>query len=281
MAVEQLCFFKFPRPLLERFGTEFFKSVPPSPGVYIFSGERDRVLYVGQSKNLRLRLSYYKNAQPEREPRRIIRLVHQTRRIVFEPCLSATSARLRELALIGQHRPRFNVANAASPAFTFFALGTNAEGFSMRISMNQGRRDGEKMIGAFRNRGLCTRAFCSIARMLVARQSSIRSAYDFPAWLHPRARHWTGLDPGFREMTEALVSGEDTSLLEKSAELAETASDPFLRQIFEADFLVLSEFFELAQEMRKAREFHETAVLSQEALQVTSHCMKERIEELS
>ena len=70
MSAQQLCFFKFERPLLDLLGVEFFRSAPAKPGVYLFLGEGKRVLYVGQSKNLRLRLSYYKNAQPEREPRR-------------------------------------------------------------------------------------------------------------------------------------------------------------------------------------------------------------------
>ena len=41
--VEQLCFFKFPRPLLERFGKAFFSDVPRGPGVYVFSGENELV----------------------------------------------------------------------------------------------------------------------------------------------------------------------------------------------------------------------------------------------
>src|SRR6185436_10512476 len=104
MSVEQLCFFKFERPLLDLLGVEFFRSAPAKPGVYLFLGEGKRVLYVGQSKNLRLRLSYYKNAQPEREPRRIIRMVHQTWSIELQVCETPAAAQAREVELIQEHR---------------------------------------------------------------------------------------------------------------------------------------------------------------------------------
>ena len=276
MSAEQLCFFKFPRPLLDRFGADFFKKVPRSAGVYIFKGEQDRVLYVGQSKDLRQRLSYYKNAQPERESRKIIRLVHQTRKIELECCESPEAARLRELALIGQHRPRFNVANMMSPTYTFFGVRESGGGFALRLSMNAGRHEGETLVGAFRNRGLCARAFCSVARTLITERRGVETVYDFPAWLNTKAREWNGLKADWRAQVEGLLQGEEMELVERAGRLVERTKDPFLRQIFESDFANLSEFFLLAQEMREVRRFHEVPVVSQEALQVTAHQMKQR-----
>jgi hypothetical protein len=273
MRPEQLCFFKFPRPLLERFGRDFFRGIPKSPGVYIFTGERRRVLYVGQSQNLRERLSYYKNAQPEREPKRIIRLVHQTTGIEVECCESAEAARLRELALIGQHRPRFNVANTLSPTFTFFGLRECEKGasrFSLRISMKPIRSEGEVLVGAFRNRGLCSRAFVAMARSVVAEERELGSVFDFPVRLNSRATEWDGFGTKWRVPLEGLLRGEDASFVEQLTRLAGRQSDPFLKQLFEMDLLALTEFFALAQEMREARAFHELPVLSHEALQVSA-----------
>ena len=277
MRPEQLCFFKFPRPLLERFGRDFFRNIPKSPGVYIFTGERRRVLYVGQSQNLRERLSYYKNAQPEREPKRIIRLVHQTTGIEVECCESAEAARLRELALIGQHRPRFNVANMLSPTYTFFGLrecANSADRFSLRISMKPIRREDEVLVGAFRNRGLCSRAFAAIARTVVAEECQVRSVFGFPVWLNVRATEWDRLGAKWREPLEGLLRGENASFVEQTTRLSERPSDPFLRQVLETDLLTLTEFFALAEEMREARRFHELPVLSNEALQVSGWQMK-------
>ena len=275
MPVEQLCFFKFQRPLLERFGAAFFKEVPRAPGVYLFTGERGRVLYVGQSKDLRTRLAYYKNAQPEREPRRIIRLVHQTTGIQIECCNTIESARLREIALIGQHRPRFNVAHTLRPSYSFFALRECQAGFSFRLSVSQAAQPCETIIGAFRNRGLCGRAFCSLARTLVAQRRPIHSIYDFPAWLHPRAQVSETFPSIWQPAVEEFLRGEKAHLLECNAHLAETERDIFLRQLYEVDLVTLSEFFDLARQMRTARAFHELPVLSQEALHVTAQKMRD------
>jgi hypothetical protein len=279
MRPEQLCFFKFPRPLLERFGKDFFRNIPKSPGVYVLTGERRRVLYVGQSKNLRERLSYYKNAQPEREPRRIIRLVHETIGIEVECCESAEAARLRELALIGQHRPRFNVANTLSPTFTFFGLRQRADQqdcFSVRLSMKPAQREDELLVGAFRNRGLCSRAFCAMARTVVAHQREIQTVFDFPLCLNGRATEWDGFEIKWRESLEAFLRGEDAALLEHTIRLAAEQTDPFLKQLFEADLLSLTEFFSLAHEMNEARRFHDLPALSNEALQVSAWQMRLR-----
>src|SRR5215213_4554027 len=165
--MEQLCFFKFPRPLLDRFGKDFFRGVPAEPGVYVFSGDSGRPLYVGHSKNLRERLSYYKNAQPEREPRRIIRLVHQVRNIELERCQTVNSAQVRELALIRQLRPRFNVANTLSPTYSYFAFSNCDTDFALRLRMSEARSEGENIVGGFRNGGLCRRAFEAIVRSVL------------------------------------------------------------------------------------------------------------------
>jgi excinuclease UvrABC nuclease subunit len=43
---------------VEKFGRDFFKNAPVEPGVYVIRGARDRVLYVGPSHNLKVRLAY-------------------------------------------------------------------------------------------------------------------------------------------------------------------------------------------------------------------------------
>jgi hypothetical protein len=273
VASEQLCFFKFPRPLLERFGKSFFSEVPRTPGVYVFSGESDRPLYVGHSRNLRLRLSYYKNAQPEREPRRIVRLVHQVQKIDVETCENVAAAQLRELALIRQLRPRFNIANTLSPTFSYFAFRDSEEGFALRLSMNQASLDGETIIGGFKNRGLCASAFLAIRRTIVSTTRLPEDVYAFPASVNTRTRRWD-LSKEWRAPVINLLEGNTPVFVEHSAKLAAEVSCPFLRQIYESDFLTLTEFFELAREMAGLRRVRESEILSQEALQVSHRLRK-------
>src|SRR5437870_6406570 len=110
MPAGQLWLFDPPKPLVERFGEEFFSRLPHGPGVYFMCGASEGVLYVGKARNLRKRLLSYRVASPERLPRRIIRLLHRVRRIEFGACPAAEAARHREELLICVLWPKFNAA---------------------------------------------------------------------------------------------------------------------------------------------------------------------------
>src|SRR5258708_11347756 len=107
MDAGQLWLFDRPKPLVERFGNEFFRELPERPGVYLMCGASEGVLYVGKARNLRKRLAAYRVANPERMSRRIIRLLHQTRRIEWDECRDEESARCREELLICVLAPIF------------------------------------------------------------------------------------------------------------------------------------------------------------------------------
>lgn len=115
MAATQLWLFPPPRTLVERFGEDFFCELPEKPGVYFFAGPESGVLYVGKARNLRRRLGSYRVANPERLPRRVIRLLNQTTRIEFDLCASEDHATRREEDLIGALLPKFNRAGKVWP----------------------------------------------------------------------------------------------------------------------------------------------------------------------
>jgi len=115
MAAGQLWLFPPPKPLVERFGDEFFRVLPSGPGVYFMCGATEGVLYVGKARNLRKRLSSYRVANPERLPRRIVRLLHRVTRIEFDLCTTEEAARNREEQLICVLNPRFNGAGKVWP----------------------------------------------------------------------------------------------------------------------------------------------------------------------
>lgn len=121
MAAGQLWLFAPPKPLVERFGGDFFRVLPSAPGVYLFCGDTEGVLYVGKARNLRRRLSSYRVANPERLPRRTVRLLHCVTRIEFDVCPTIEVATEREALLICVLAPKYNRAGkvwertAASP----------------------------------------------------------------------------------------------------------------------------------------------------------------------
>lgn len=80
--------------------------VPSAPGVYLFRGPRDEVLYVGTSKNLRERVrSYFTNSETRSRMGEMVTLAQRVEAVV---CATALEAQVRELRLIACHRPPYN-----------------------------------------------------------------------------------------------------------------------------------------------------------------------------
>lgn len=106
----QLKLFHLENPLTLRFGNDFFRSLPEVPGVYFFHGSYGRLLYIGQSSNLRARLGSYRHVDQSRHPRRTLRLVARVTRIEWKECASADEAVELESTLLLEYRPPFNRA---------------------------------------------------------------------------------------------------------------------------------------------------------------------------
>ncbi|MEO7041586.1 MAG: GIY-YIG nuclease family protein [Gemmatimonadaceae bacterium] len=78
------------------------------PGVYRMIADNGEIVYVGKSKQIRSRLlSYFRASYPEDKGARIVR---EAVKVEWDYEPSEFAALLRELRLIKQYRPRFNVA---------------------------------------------------------------------------------------------------------------------------------------------------------------------------
>ena len=80
--------------------------VPAKPGVYLFRGPNDDVLYVGTSRNLRSRVRSYFTASETRS--RMGEMVGLAQRVESVVCATALEAQVREVRLIARHRPPYN-----------------------------------------------------------------------------------------------------------------------------------------------------------------------------
>jgi len=98
------------RPLEQRLGGKFFRKAPRRPGVYLMKDAAGNVLYVGKANDLRQRLNNYRVANPDRMPRRHLRMVREVKRIEFQFCPNETSALAREARLLRSLKPKFNRA---------------------------------------------------------------------------------------------------------------------------------------------------------------------------
>src|SRR5271155_1398882 len=108
MPLTQSLLFPDPRPLVERLGREFFRQLPEGPGVYLMRDVNNTVLYVGKAKNLRKRLCSYRVANPDRMPRRHLRMLRAVERIELQECADELAALAREAELLRTLKPKFN-----------------------------------------------------------------------------------------------------------------------------------------------------------------------------
>lgn len=82
--------------------------IPHRPGVYIFKGPKEQVLYVGKAKDLRNRLKNYFYDSADLEPRKMkmVQLIRDVSYIVTDNELEAL---ILEANLIKQYKPKFNI----------------------------------------------------------------------------------------------------------------------------------------------------------------------------
>jgi excinuclease UvrABC nuclease subunit len=106
----QLLLISDPKPLVERLGRKFFRDAPRRPGVYLMRDAADKIIYVGKAKNLRQRLGSYRTANPDKMPRRHLKMLRQVARIEFRFAHNETSALKDESKLIRSLKPKFNRA---------------------------------------------------------------------------------------------------------------------------------------------------------------------------
>lgn len=169
------------RPLVERFGHEFFRAIPKSPGIYIMRGQggrprRPRVLYVGKAKNLRERLGSYRHVHPNRDSRKTVRLVHAVESIAWEVCGDETAALLRENELLREHRPLFNRMNIRPEAHG--CIGIRCERGLLEFHLGEPTDERWRWYGSFK--GGRKFALAAMLRLLVQVERRTRDWSNLP-----------------------------------------------------------------------------------------------------
>ncbi|TCK25078.1 DNA polymerase-3 subunit epsilon [Pseudonocardia endophytica] len=160
------------------------QNVPSKPGVYLFRGDRDEVLYVGTSGDLHRRVRSYFTGGERR--RRIRDMVAQAERVDTVVCAHALEAGIRELRLIAAHRPRYN-RRSRNPGRQWWVTAT-AEAFP-RLSIVAAARDGA--LGPFPSQQVATDAVDVVLDALPIRRCTQRISARKPSGT-PCALHELG-----------------------------------------------------------------------------------------
>jgi len=148
-------------------GADVLARVPTGPGVYRMLDRAGTVVYVGKAKNLRRRLSQYRNAKRRKKHLKMRAIVKSAARVELEPCASELEAELLEARLIRELRPRWNVVGAFSFLYPLIGLGESAQGeLVLAFSTRPEERPDLAWHGAFRSREITGEAFFALVRLL-------------------------------------------------------------------------------------------------------------------
>ena len=146
------------------------KTLPARPGVYRMQDARGDVLYVGKAKGLRSRVTNY--TQVARLPRRLQRMVSQTRSLTIVTTRTEAEALLLEAQLIKRFRPPYNVLLRDDKSFPFILLREDHP--FPRIQKHRGARRVKKAhyYGPFASAGSVTRTLNALQKLFLLRSCS-------------------------------------------------------------------------------------------------------------
>ncbi|HNV15512.1 MAG TPA: DEDD exonuclease domain-containing protein, partial [Dermatophilaceae bacterium] len=147
--------------------------LPTAPGVYVFKDAKGRPLYVGTSRNIRVRARSYFTASEQRT--RMAEMVSVAASIQPIVCQTTLEAQVRELRLIAEHKPRYNRRSTRPERALWVKL--TAEPYP-RLSIVREVRDdlasGARYAGPFGSRAAAEAAVAAVHDVLPLRQCTTR-----------------------------------------------------------------------------------------------------------
>ncbi len=197
---------------------DFLTKLSKKPGVYLFRGDRNEVLYVGKANVLRTRVrSYFRKREDlSRKNQKLVGLISGVETIVVG---SESEALILEANLIKEHRPHFNILLRDDKKYPYIKV-TVKETFPRVEVTRRVVSDGSRYFGPYTSVGPMRQALDLIKRMYTVRSCR----YDLPKDTPERAcldyhigrclAPCVGLqtETSYREMTDEIlrILGGDT-----------------------------------------------------------------------
>jgi excinuclease ABC subunit C len=148
---------------------QVLKTLPQRPGVYRMQDSRGDVLYVGKARSLKNRVTNY--TQVAKLPKRLQRMISQTRSMTIVTTRTEAEALLLEAQLIKRFRPAYNVLLRDDKSFPFILLREDHE--FPRVQKHRGaRRIKGQYYGPFASAGSVTRTLNALQKLFLLRSCS-------------------------------------------------------------------------------------------------------------
>ena len=208
------------------------KTLPMKPGVYRMLDASGDVLYVGKARTLKQRVTNY--TQVTRLPRRLQRMVAQTRAMEIVTTNSEAEALLLEAQLIKRYRPAYNVLLRDDKSFPFILLREDHD--FPRISKHRGARAAKgSYYGPFASAGAVNATLNALQKVFLLRSctDSFFANRSRPCLLYQIKRCSAPCvgridDVGYAELVEdakGFLSGRTREAQKKLAEAMQSAAE--------------------------------------------------------
>ena len=208
------------------------KTLPTRPGVYRMQDSRGDVLYVGKARALRHRVTNY--TQVDRLPKRLQRMVAQTRSMTIVTTNSEAEALLLEAQLIKRFRPPYNVLLRDDKSFPFILLREDHD--FPRVQKHRGARKFRgRYYGPFASAGSVTRTINALQKLFLLRSctDSFFANRSRPCLLYQIRRCSAPCvgridDAAYGELVkdaQDFLGGKSTAVQKKLGEAMQAASD--------------------------------------------------------
>lgn len=148
------------------------EGLPSRPGVYMFTGLRGKVLYVGTSTDIRRRVRSYFTASEQRS--RMTEMLQAAEHVVPIVCETRLEAQVRELRLIAEHDPPYNRRSKRPSSKAWVKV--TAEPFPRLSIVTSVKDDGAAYCGPFPRRQSAVDAIAAVHEVIPLRQCTTRLA---------------------------------------------------------------------------------------------------------
>ena len=208
------------------------KTLPAKPGVYRMQDAKGDVLYVGKARALKNRVANY--VQVERLPKRLQRMVAQTRAMTIVTTNNEAEALLLEAQLIKRYRPAYNVLLRDDKSFPFILLRGDQQ--YPRIQKHRGARKSKgDYYGPFASAGSVNNTLNALQKLFLLRSCTdgFFKTRDRPCLLYQIKRCSAPCvgridEAGYAELVgdaKSFLAGKATDVQAKLGKQMQAASD--------------------------------------------------------
>ena len=204
----------------------------------------DNVLYVGKAKDLRRRLNNYRIANPDRMPRRHLRLVREAKRIELQFCANESSALTREARLLRALKPKFNRAGVWPGKTRFVAWRVRGE--QLEIMVVETPEPGWLRVGPLNGHAVILQR--TLARLLWLALNEDRAVAELPpGWAQGRymelvSIHCGGSADDVTAMLDAFFWDNADQFISWLGSKFAARTIPFERGVIQKELEILEEF---------------------------------------